>query len=129
VAGPACYLPNANVLLMACLVYPAPPSVYNTPSAFFEFDGTNLTEVAESPNAASFISYQGRMLLLPAGEVLLTAYNQGGNQLVQPNARINSPIKTPSVHLLDIQDVMLYSNGGAPQDAWRPVITKAPSTV
>src|SRR4029079_16015700 len=125
--APACLVPNGNVLVMASPVYPT--SVFNRPSHFFEFDGTNLTQVADSPNAASFISYQGRMLLLPSGEVLLTAYNQGGNQLLQPNARTNRPIKTPSVPLQDLADVMLYSNGGAPQDAWRPVITKAPSTV
>jgi hypothetical protein len=105
--GPASLLPNGNVLVMASPVYPTnPPGVFNTPSHFFEFDGTNLTQVADSPNAASFKSYQGRMLLLPSGEVLLTAYNQGA-----------------------IQDVVLYSNGGAPQDAWRPVITTAPPTV
>jgi uncharacterized repeat protein (TIGR01451 family) len=46
------------------------------------------------------------MLLLPTGEVLLTAYDQNATQ-----------------------DVVLYSNGGAPQDAWRPVITTVPSTV
>ena len=68
---------------MASPVYPTdPPGVFNTPSHFFEFDGTNLTQVADSPNAASFISYQGRMLLLPSGEVLLTAYSQGGSQLL-----------------------------------------------
>jgi hypothetical protein len=125
--GPASLLPNGNVLVMASPVYPTnPPGVFNTPSHFFEFDGTNLTQVADSPNAASFMSHQGRMLLLPSGEVLLTAYNQGAGQLLLPNARTNSPIKTPSV---PIQDVVLYSNGGAPQDAWRPVITTAPSTV
>jgi hypothetical protein len=125
--GPACLLPNGNVLVMASPVFPN--SVFNQPGHFFEFDGTNLTQVADSPNAASFISYQGRMLLLPSGEVLLTAYNQGGDQLLRPNARTNSPIKTPSVPHQDVADVVLYSNGGAPQDAWRPVITTAPSTV
>ena len=101
--GPACLLPNGNVLVMASPVYPTnPPGVFNTPSHFFEFDGTNLTQVADSPNAASFISYQGRMLLLPSGEVLLTAYNQGGSQLLRPNARTNSPIKTPSVPLVNV---------------------------
>ena len=45
---------------------------------------------------------------------------------MRPNARTNSAIQTPSV---DIQDVVLYSNGGAPQDAWRPVITTAPLNV
>jgi len=126
--GPASLLPNGNVLVMASPVYPTnPPGVFNAPSHFFEFDGTNLTQVADSPNAASFISYQGTMLLLPTGEVLLTAYNQGGaGQRLRPNARTNSAIKTPSA---DIQDVVLYSNGGAPQDAWRPVITTAPLNV
>ena len=115
--GPASLLPNGNVLVMAspvtnlaCGSPPPPPpprcGVFNTPSHFFEFDGTNLTQVADSPNAPSFKSYQGRMLLLPTGEVLLTAYNQAATA-----------------------DVQLYSNGGAPQDAWRPVITTAPSQV
>jgi hypothetical protein len=100
-------LPNGNVLVMASPVYPTkPPGVFNTPSHFYEFDGTNLTQVADSPNAASFISYQGRMVLLPSGEVLVTAYDQ-----------------------VATQDVQLYSNGGAPQDAWRPVITTAPSAI
>jgi uncharacterized repeat protein (TIGR01451 family) len=115
--GPASLLPNGNVLVMASPVTnvacgnpppPPPPTcgVFNTPSHFYEFDGTNLTQVADSPNAASFISYQGRMLLLPSGEVLLTAYDQNSTQ-----------------------DVLLYSNGGGPQDAWRPVITTVPATV
>jgi uncharacterized repeat protein (TIGR01451 family) len=115
--GPASLLPNGNVLVMAspvtnvaCVNPPPPPpptcGVFNTPSHFYEFDGTNLTQVADSPNAASFISYQGRMLLLPSGEVLLTAYDQNATQ-----------------------DVVLYSNGGGPQDAWRPVITTVPATV
>ncbi len=72
--GPASLLPNGNVLVMASPVINGDP--FNTPSHFYEFDGTTLIQVADSPNAASFISYQGRMLLLPTGEVLLTAYNQ-----------------------------------------------------
>ena len=102
--GPASLLPNGNVLVMASPVRNGSP--FNRPSHFFEFDGTNLSQVADSPNAASFISYQGRMLLLPTGEVLLTAFNQAGTQ-----------------------DVLLYSNGGTPQDAWTPVITTAPAEV
>jgi uncharacterized repeat protein (TIGR01451 family) len=105
--GPATLLPNGNVLVMASPVFPTkPPGVFNTPSHFYEFDGTNLTQVADSPNAASFISYQGRFLLLPTGEVLLIAYDQN-----------------------TIADLQLYSNGGSPQNAWRPVITSAPSNV
>ena len=102
--GPASLLPNGNVLVMASPVRNGAP--FNTPSHFYEFDGTNLTQVTDPPNAASFVSYQGRMLLLPSGQVLLTAYDQGTTQ-----------------------DVLLYSNGASPQDAWRPVITSAPATV
>jgi uncharacterized repeat protein (TIGR01451 family) len=102
--GVASLLPNGNVLVMGSPVINGTP--FNTPSHFYEFDGTNLSAVTDSPNAASFKAYHGRMLLLPSGEVLLTAYNQGATQ-----------------------DVMLYSNGGAPQNAWRPVITSAPAVV
>jgi hypothetical protein len=109
--GPASLLPNGHVLVMASPV--TSTNVFQTPSHFYEFDGTNLTQVADTPNAASFISYQGRFLLLPTGEVLLTAYNQcppcGG---------------TPSV-----ADVQLYTAGGSPQNAWRPIITASPANV
>jgi uncharacterized repeat protein (TIGR01451 family) len=90
-----------------------PTGVFNTPSHFYEFDGTNLTAVADSPNAASFISYQGRFLVMPTGEVLLEAYNQCPCSGGVPG----------------IADLQLYSNGGSPQNAWRPVITTAPANV
>jgi len=102
--GPATLLPNGNVLVMASPVLTT--GVFNTPSHFYEFDGANLTQVADSPNAASFTSYQGRFLLLPTGEVLLIAYDQNATA-----------------------DLQLYSNGGSPQNAWRPVITSAPANV
>ena len=100
--GPASLLPNGNALVMASPVLPT--GVFNTPSHFYEFDGTTLTQVADSPNAAAFISYQGRFLVLPTGEVLLTAYDQQNTA-----------------------DIQLYSNGLPPQDAWRPVITSGPA--
>ncbi len=116
--GPAALLPNGNVLVMgspATNVPCGPPGtppprrcgVFNTPSHFWELDfATNtLVQVADSPNAASFIAFQGHFLVLPTGELLMTAYNQAATQ-----------------------DVLLYSNGGAPQDAWRPVITQLPPT-
>jgi len=102
--GPASLLPNGNVIVQASPVRNGDP--FNAPSHFYEFDGANLTQVADSPHAASFNSYQGRMVLLPSGQVLLAAYNQGATQ-----------------------DVVLYSNGGLPQDAWRPVITSYPGLV
>jgi hypothetical protein len=104
--GAASLLPNGNILAMASPVINGSP--FNPPSHFYEVDfATNtLGPVTDSPNAAAFTAYQARMLLLPTGEVLLTAYNQGATQ-----------------------DVMLYTNGGAPQAAWRPVITAAPTAV
>ena len=104
--GPAAALPNGNILVMASPVTNSNP--FNAPSHFYELSlSTNtLTAVTDSPNAASFASYQGRMLVLPTGEVLLTAYNQGS-----------------------VQDVMLYSNGGAPSSASRPIITSAPTNI
>lgn len=39
-------------------------------SSFFEFRPDNtLVKVTDSPNAEAFTAYQGRMLLLPTGEV------------------------------------------------------------
>src|SRR5262245_3248162 len=99
--GPAAALPNGNVLVMASPVINGRP--FNTPSHFWEFNDVNLKKLADSPHAANFPSYDGRMLVLPTGEVLLTAYDQRATQ-----------------------DVALYSNGGAPQSAWRPTIMKVP---
>ena len=113
--GQASLLPDGNVLVMAspvtdlnCMFNPPVCGVFNPPSNFYEFDlATNtLMGVPNSPNALSFRAFNARMLLLPTGEVLLTAYNQNATQ-----------------------DVEVYSNGGQPQDAWRPVITAAPGYV
>jgi len=106
--APASLLPNGKVLIMSSpvtchLVNPMDPSkgytIFNAGSHFFEWDGANLTQVTDSSNAGSFVSYQGRMLLLPTGEVLLTAFDQNSTDTVQ-----------------------LYSNGGAPDNSWRPII-------
>jgi uncharacterized repeat protein (TIGR01451 family) len=109
--GPASLLPNGNVLVQASPPIPGSANYpFNTPSHFFEFDGTNLTQVTDSAGAASLISYQGRMLLLPTGEVLFTAFDQG-----------TCPACT------DV--VQVYSNGQPFQNAWRPVITSGPANV
>src|SRR4029453_7650152 len=90
-----------HVLVMASPVINGQP--FNTPTHFWELTGTKLKKVADSPHAPLFPSYDGRMLVLPDGKVLLTAYDQQGTQ-----------------------DVALYWNGGAPKDAWRPSITAVP---
>lgn len=104
--GAAVALPNGNILAMASPVSPTQP--FNTGSHFYELDflTNTLARVTDSPNAGKFKSYQGRMLMLPTGEVLLTAYDQTATQ-----------------------DVMLYSNGGTPLAAWRPTITLATTSL
>jgi hypothetical protein len=94
--GPAALLPNGNVLVMAS------PGVFNTPSHFYEFNGSNLTQVSEPPNAPSDSSFYGRMLVLPTGQVLLT---DGSS------------------------DVEIYTPTGSPMGAWRPTIVSFPSSV
>jgi hypothetical protein len=116
--GPASLLVNGNVLVMAspaCVqTSPGPPakySTFNTPTHFYEFDGTNLTDVTPStpgtngPNAPTLQSFFGRMLLLPSGRVLVT--HRGDSTT----------------------DVWTYTPTGGPQDAWRPAITSAPTVV
>jgi Bacterial Ig-like domain (group 3) len=116
--GPASLLVNGNVLVMAspaCVqTSPGPPakySTFNTPTHFYEFDGTNLTDVTPStpgtngPNAPTLQSFFGRMLLLPSGRVLVT--HRGDSTT----------------------DVWTYTPTGSPQDAWRPAITSAPTVV
>jgi hypothetical protein len=102
--GPAVTLPNGNVLVMA-----SPVDLLSSdtllPSHFWEVDfHTNaLVQVADSPDAASLNSFQGSFTMLPSGEALFIASGD--------------------------QDVDVYSNGGAPQDAWRPTITSSPSSI
>ncbi len=102
--GSASLLPGGHVIVMASPVTNTSP--FNTPSHFYEWDGTNLTAVTDAANAGSFKSYQGSFLILPTGEVMLAAYDQGSTQTLQ-----------------------VYSNGAGPNDAWRPVITAAPKSV
>ncbi len=109
--APASLLPDGHVLVMSSPVTctqtavgpPAKFTIFNTPSHFFEWDGSSLTQVADSTNAGAFDSYQGRMLLLPTGEVLLTAYDQGSNVAQQ-----------------------LYRNSNPQLTGYGPVITNFP---
>jgi hypothetical protein len=98
--APAALLPNGRVL---CAVSPAagcPPGDegYCPPTFIFEFDpaAASLTEVTPPPPNAGGAVFNGRMLLLPTGEVLFAS---GGT------------------------DVEVYSPDGAPDPAWRPQIT------
>jgi hypothetical protein len=96
--APGCLLPNGRVM---CAVSPAAGCAasfggYCPPTYFFEFDPTTskLAPISQ-PGNDSEPSYQGRMLLLPTGQVLF----------------VN-----------ETQDGWVYTPDGYPQDSWRPCI-------
>jgi hypothetical protein len=91
--GPCCLLPSGNVLCHASR------GVFQTPSRFFEFDGTNLNAVPLPPRAAHITSFQGNMLMLPTGQVLFTDQSTV---------------------------VEVYTPAGVPDEAWRPTIASCP---
>ncbi|GGF02062.1 hypothetical protein GCM10011611_04470 [Aliidongia dinghuensis] len=94
--GPAALLPDGNVLVAAS------PGVFNSPTHFFEFDGTSLTQVSEPPSAPFEPSFVGHLLLLPTGQVLYTDFSG---------------------------DVEIYTPSGSPKVPWRPTIEEGPLTV
>lgn len=98
--APSIMLPNGNVLMQlspgnSC------GSPFCAPSHFFEFDGKNFTQVGDTKDAPNIASYQGRMLMLPTGQVLWSSDNG---------------------------DIELYNAKGKPQDSWRPTITASPKS-
>jgi hypothetical protein len=97
--APACLLPNGRVLCVAGPVDGVRNS-YLTPTYFFEFDPdmSSLIRVPDPPNNAK-APFQGRMLLLPTGQVM---FSNGS---------------------LDIE---LYTPDGVPDPAWKPTITACP---
>ncbi len=64
--GPAAVEPNGKVLLMAS------PGIYQHTSQFFEWDGASLNPAPPSDFASEDGSFQGIMLVLPTGQILLT---------------------------------------------------------
>ncbi len=70
-------MPNGNVLVMASPVDTVRGN-FNSPSHFWElgFTTNTLTQVADSPNAASFTSFDGHFTMLPSGEALFVAFNR-----------------------------------------------------
>jgi hypothetical protein len=78
--GPAALLPNGNVLIQAS---PSFGSNFNSPSHFFEFDGSTLAQVNEPSSAPSIAAYEGRMLVLPTGQILWSS-DTGDVELYTP---------------------------------------------
>jgi len=79
----------------------ASPGVFNSPSQFFEFNGTNLISVPAAAGASSVPSYIGRMLVLPTGQILLTG----------------------------LSSVQVYTASGTYQSAWQPTVTSVPANL
>lgn len=84
-------LPDGNVLLNAS------PGNHTTPTHWFVYDGSSLTQVADDPGAAQEGSNDANMLVLPTGQVLVDTRLGSGS-------------------------LELYTDSGAPNDAWRPII-------
>ena len=88
-------LPDGKVL------FNLSPGTGVTPTHFFLFDGTSLTQIADDDDAPNEASNYGYMLVLPTGQVLFDA-RQGPAGL------------------------QLYSDGGTPNAAWAPQIVSVP---
>ncbi len=101
--GPGALLPSGPLLVPIAPVDDlTTKSQYLAPSSFFEFDGVNLTRVADPPNA-NCATYLGRMLLIPTGQIIWARE--------------------------DDSDFYAYTETGQPQSSFRPVITAAAATI
>jgi len=91
--GPAALEPNGKMLMMTS------PLIFNAGSIFFEWDGSNLTQVSGPPNAPNVSSFQGHLLVLPTGQILYTDFTNDveiftptpGNYNWAPSAFLTSP--------------------------------------
>jgi hypothetical protein len=101
VDAPACLLPNGNVLFSVGPI--TSPASFQPPTFFFEYDpvADAITAVPAAATAGA-TPYFGRMLMLPTGQALYTAYSA---------------------------TVELYTPSGAPDPVWLPTITSVPSAL
>lgn len=98
--GPAAVMPNGKILVQVS------PGVFHSPSSFYEVTvsatGATMAQVS-APSSAPFIaSFEGRMLVLPTGQILWSS---------------------------DSGDVEIYTPTGVPRSVWLPVISNAPAAV
>jgi hypothetical protein len=101
VDAPACVLPNGNVLFSASPI--TNPASFQAPTFFFEYDPlANTIANVPAPTTSAAKCYVGRLLILPNGQVLYSAYST---------------------------TVSLYTPGGAPDPVWVPTITACPTSV
>jgi hypothetical protein len=79
------------------------PASFQAPATFFEYDpATNAITTVAGAATAAIVPYQGRMLMLPTGQVLYTACSA---------------------------TVDIYTPDGAPDPVWAPTITSCPSSL
>lgn len=97
--APAVLEPNGKVLIAVGPVS-AKGGSFDSPTYFFEFDGTQLTRV-DAPDNGFGPPYVGRFMLAPSGEILFAASGQ----------------------------IQVYTSVGSPDPSWKPTITVSPGTV
>lgn len=122
--GPAALLASGNVLLQTSTVDSNNESA--SPSHFFEYNGATLpgtlTRVNEPNSAPNIGSFQGRMLLLPTGQVLWNSDGKSGGAPVSctgPN--------TPAGCNVDVE---VYTPAGAlVSPTWAPNILAISSAI
>lgn len=100
--GPAAILPNGHVLVQASPAYTC-GSAFCAPSHFFDYDGTTFTQVDDPASAPQTAAYEGRMLVLPTGQILWDSTFEG--------------------------DLQAYTPKGSPNKGWVPAIKHFPSAV
>jgi hypothetical protein len=101
VDAPACLLPNGRVLFTAGPI--TNPATFLAPATFFEYDPVaNTISTVPGASTAATVPYQGRMLMLPTGQVMYTTCSS---------------------------TVDIYTPDGAPDPVWTPTITACPSSV
>jgi hypothetical protein len=97
--APAALLPNGNVLCDTS------PGIFRKGVTFYEFDGIQFVKVPGAPGSNLSTSENGRMLVLPTGQVLF--------------------ITSDGVS----RDIEIYTATGKPAASWAPTITTAPVKV
>lgn len=112
--GPGVLLPDGNVFFQVSTATPDNPgnySCYGNNSAFFEWDGTSLTEEPGPPDEPGDApAYEGRMLVLPTGQVLYDDAYYTNNKDQDKN-------------------LFLYTPAGTYQSAWQPTISSVATTL
>jgi hypothetical protein len=86
--GPASILPSGRVLIQASPGWSC-GNAFCSPSHFFVFNGRTMVQV-DDPAGADIAAYQGRMLVLPTGQILWTSDENAAEVFTEtapPNAK------------------------------------------